>query len=52
MNLCIVYEINLGNRGYGDYPKLENYLFGAVKLVKNTDIDEYKYSGIWSLFNS
>ena len=30
--------------GYDDYPILENYLFGAVKLVRNTDTDKYKYS--------
>ena len=24
---------------------LDNFLFGAVKLIKNTDIDKYKYSG-------
>ena len=27
------------------YPALENLLFGAVKLIKNSDIDNYKYSG-------
>ena len=26
-------------------PTLGNSLFDAVKLVKNTDIDKYKYSG-------
>ena len=26
-------------------PTLENCLFGAVKLTKNSDIDKYKYSG-------
>ena len=33
------------DRGYDDYPVLENYLFGPVKLTKNSDIDKYKYSG-------
>ena len=33
------------DRGYDDYPVLENSLFSAVKLIKNTDIDKYKYSG-------
>ena len=28
-----------------DYPTLENYLFAAVILTKNADIDKYKYSG-------
>ena len=45
VNIYIVYEINLWDRGYDDYPTLENYLFGAVKLVENGDIDKYKYSG-------
>ena len=26
-------------------PKLRNHLFRAVQLVKNADIDKYKYSG-------
>ena len=33
------------DRGYDDYPTLENSFFGPVKLVKNADIDKYKYSG-------
>ena len=33
------------NHRYDVYPTLENCLFGAVKLTKNTDIDKYKYSG-------
>ena len=45
VNVFIVYEINLWDHGYDDYPRLENCLFGAVKLVKNADIDKYKYSG-------
>ena len=28
-----------------NYPTLTNALIGAVKLTKNTDIDQYKYSG-------
>ena len=27
------------------YPTLQNSLFGAVKLVKNADINKHKYSG-------
>ena len=27
------------------YPTLENSLFDAIKLIKNADIDKYKYSG-------
>ena len=43
--IYIFYKINLCTCGYDDYPTLENSLFGAVKLVKNADIDNYKYSG-------
>ena len=39
------------DRGYDDYPVLENSLFGAVKLVKNADIDKYKYSGYDTRFD-
>ena len=46
VNICIAYEINLWDRGYDDYPTLENYLFAAVKLVKNVDIDKYSRQGI------
>ena len=28
-----------------DHPTLKNSLFVAVKLVKNVDVDNYKYSG-------
>ena len=34
VNIYIVYEISFSTRGYDDYPVLENYLFGAVKLEK------------------
>ena len=43
VNTYNVYEINSRDRGNDDYPTLENSLFGAVKLVKNADIDKYKY---------
>ena len=33
------------NYSIRSYPTLENCLFGAVTLTKNTDIDKYKYSG-------
>ena len=29
----------------GSFFMLVNYLLGAVSLTKNTDIDQYKYSG-------
>ena len=43
MNVYIVYEIT-DNFNVSSYPTLENYLFGAAKLTKNTDIDKYGYS--------
>ena len=33
------------NCRYNYYLVLKNSFFGAVKLIKNTDIDKYKYSG-------
>ena len=41
----IAYEINLWNYVGSSDPILANSLFGAVELVKNADIDKYKYSG-------
>ena len=35
----------MNNLNINDYPLLENYLFGAVSLTKNADIDWYKHSG-------
>ena len=51
VKIYIVYEIDLWDRGYDDYPTLEKSLFGAVKLVKNADIDNYKYSGYGTEFD-
>ena len=45
VNINIVYEINLWNYVDSSDPRLGNSLFGAVKLVKNADIDKCKYSG-------
>ena len=45
VNIYIVYEINLWPFKQSDDPLLEYSLLGAVKLVKNVDIDKYKYSG-------
>ena len=42
VNIYIVYELILHNSD-SNYPALENYFFGAVKLTKGTDIDSYKY---------
>ena len=43
VNIYIVYEISR-NINISDYPTLENCLFGAVKLTKDTDINQCKYS--------
>ena len=43
VNICIVYEISK-NINISDYATIENSLFGAAILTKNTDIDKYKYS--------
>ena len=39
-NIFTVYEINFSDSN-NIFPTLENCLFGAVKLTKNTDIDKY-----------
>ena len=44
VNIYIVYEIST-NLNISNYLTLKNYLFGAVTLNKNADIDKYKYSG-------
>ena len=44
LNIYIVYEIT-SDYNDSNYPTLENCLFGSVKLTKNTDINNYGYSG-------
>ena len=44
VNIYIVDKINQ-NYNISSYPTLENCFFGAVRLTKNVDIDENKYSG-------
>ena len=44
VNLYIVYEIT-SFHDMDNYPTLTNALFGAVKLTKNADVDNHKYSG-------
>ena len=44
VNIYIVYEITSDYKDI-NYPTLENWLFGSVKLTKNADIDKYVYSG-------
>ena len=41
VNIYIVHEINK-NFNISSYPTLENCLFGAVRLTKHPDIDQYK----------
>ena len=41
VNIYIVYEISK-NYNISSYPTLENCLFGAVSLTKNTDIGKYR----------
>ena len=42
VNIYIVYELGVSSSHFDD-PKLKNYLFGAVTLTKNADIDKYGY---------
>ena len=44
VNIYIVYEIASDYKDI-NYPTLENWWFGSVKLTKNADIDKYRYSG-------
>ena len=44
VSIYIVHEITKRNPT-SSYPTLENCLFGAAKLTKNPDIDNYKYLG-------
>ena len=44
VNIYIVCKITSNNND-SNYPTLENYLCGSVKLTKNADIDNYGYSG-------
>ena len=43
VNIYIVYELDKISTKTS--PTVVNYLFGAVSLTKNADIDKYKYSG-------
>ena len=50
VNIYIVYDLD---SNYNDFdPTLQNCLFGAVKLIKNSDIDKYKYNGYGIGFDS
>ena len=44
VNIYIVYELGPSSSHFDD-PTLKSYLFGAVTLTKNANIDKYGYSG-------
>ena len=50
VNIYIVYELRASSSHIND-PTLKIYLFGAVTLTKNADIDKYKYSGYGIVFD-
>ena len=50
INIYIVYEIDK-SVNISSYPTLENCLFGAVRLTKHVDVDQYKYSRYGIRFN-
>ena len=43
-NIYILYDI-AASSSHDSYPTIKHYLFGAVTLTKNADIEKYKYSG-------
>ena len=49
VNLFIVYELNTWSRDLITDFKLDGYLFGAIKLTKATDINEYGYIMVMKL---
>ena len=50
MNVYIVYDLKSSFNNFD--PTLQNCLFGAVKLTKNSDIDKYQYRGYGIGFDS
>ena len=50
VNIYIVYDLKPTLNNYD--PTLQNYLFGAVKLTKNSYIDKYEYAGYGIGFDS
>ena len=50
VNIYVVYELRASSSHIND-PTLKIYLFGAVTLTKNADIDKYKYSGYGIVFD-
>ena len=50
VNIYIAYDLESNLNNFD--PALENCLFGAVKLTKNSNIDKYKYAGYGIGFDS
>ena len=49
-NIYIVYDLKSNLNNFN--PTLQKCLFGAVKLTKNSDIDQYEYAGYGIVFDS
>ena len=45
INLFIVYELDTWSRDLNSDFTLKDWLFGGVKLARNSDLDKYIYSG-------
>ena len=52
INLPISYMLGLQLRNLNTDFALGNFLFGSVKLTKNSDLDNYKYTGYGIGFDS
>ena len=50
MNIYIAFDLKSSLNNF--YPTIQNCLFGAIKLTKNSDIDKYEYAGYGIGFNS
>ena len=50
VNIYIPYELGASSSNDND-PTLKNFLFSAVTLTKNSDIDKYKHSGYGTGFD-
>ena len=50
VNIYLVYELGASSSNDSD-PTLKNYLFGAVTLTKNADIEKYGCSGYGMAFD-
>ena len=50
MNIYIAFDLKSSLNNFD--PTIQNCLFGAIKLTKNSDIDKYEYAGYGIGFNS